>query len=146
MFEHILNTFEYFITIQMHKITTSNYNYIATAINVEQWIVINAIVFKSAIQITKRPLYGRLIRTSRHHFWNFNSKMARQSSLSITQHLTGSQLVERQMHWNIISKNYAVSLVRMKLLQIDHTPAILVMSYAIYECMFWLFTYSLKSF
>ena len=108
---------EVFTTIQIYKITTSNYNYIATAINVEQWLVINAIVSKSAIQITKKPLYGRFIRTSRHHFWNFNSKMARQSSFSITQHLTGPQLVERQMHWNIISKNYAVSLVRMKLLQ-----------------------------
>ena len=50
--------------------------------------------------------------------------MARQSSFSITQHLTGPQLVERQMHWNIISKNYAASLVRMRLLQIDHIPAI----------------------
>ena len=50
--------------------------------------------------------------------------MARQSSFLITQHLTGPQLVERQMHWNIISKNYAASLVRMRLLQIDHIPAI----------------------
>ena len=104
--------------------TSSNYTHIATATNVEQWPVINAIVSKSAIQITKKPLYGRFIRTSRRHFWNFNSEIARQSSFSITQHLTGPQLVERQMHWNIISKNYAVSLVRMKLLQIDHIPAI----------------------
>ena len=108
---------EVFTTIQIYKITTYNYNYIATAINVEQWVVINAIVSKSAIQITKKPLYGRFIRTPRRHFWSFNSEIARQSSLSITQHLTGSQLVERQMHWNIISKNYAVSLVRMQLLQ-----------------------------
>ena len=114
----------FLLQFQIYKITTSNYNYIVTAMNVEQWLVINAIVSKSAIQITKKPLYGRFIRTSRRHFWNFNSEIARQSSFSITQHLTGPQLVERQMHWNIISKNYAVSLVRMKLLQIDHIPAI----------------------
>ena len=105
------------LQFQLYKTITSNYNYIATAINVEQWLVINAIVSKSAVQITKKPLYGRFIRTSRRHFWNSNSEIARQSSFSITQHLTGPQLVERQMHWNIISKNYAASLVRMRLLQ-----------------------------
>ena len=110
------NVIQFLLQFQRYKVITSNYNYIATAMNVEQWLVINAIVSKSAIQITKKPLYGRFIHTSRRHFWNFNSKMARQSSFSITQHLTGPQLVERQMHWHIISKNHAVSLIRMKLL------------------------------
>ena len=106
-----------YVTVSNIQHYNFHHNCIATAINVEQWLVINAIVSKSAVQITKKPLYGRFIHTSRHHFWNFNSKMARQSSFSITQHLTGPQLVERQMHWNIISKNYAASLVRMRLLQ-----------------------------